>query len=281
MKRKKFWIIFSICILSFATVFLIVGLCTRLKTVDVEIRNRLVQNETVLEEGIIDKVKDSGDFKIGKNILFMSFKENIAKIEKENPYVKVEQVVRHFPNIVRVYISERVPKYRICDKDNPNKWYILDSEFKVLSTASGDLKQATYGSSNFYDKTIEISPSSLTLSSYIGEFVDDESDRTNLNNIFTGVYKRTTDYFMVKSVAIIKDGNDFKFLLVMKNTATENDEGCKIEIIGTANLVDKARKGVSAYCEKREENQDIDLSNKKLTVQEINGVITVTQSDAV
>ncbi len=281
MKRKKFWIVFSIVFLSVAFVFAAIGVATRLKTVDVELRSRVTQSETMLEPGIIDKVKESGDFKIGKNILFMNFKENIAKIEKENPYVKVEQVIRSFPNIVRVYISERIPKYRIQDKDNASKWYILDEDFKILDAVTGDLKNTTYGSSNYYDKTVKISPDSLTISSYIGEFVSDEVDRVNLNSIFTGVFARTTNYFMVKSVAIVKSNNDFSYKLIMKNTAAENDEGCLIILLGSSKLSEKARKGVAAYCEKIEENKDVDLTNKKIIVEEINGKITVTSSDIV
>lgn len=281
MKRKKFWIVFSIVFLSIAFVFAAIGVATRLKTVDVELRSRVTQSETMLEPGIIDKVKESGDFKIGKNILFMNFKENIAKIEKENPYVKVEQVIRSFPNIVRVYISERIPKYRLQDKDNTSKWYILDEDFKILDAVTGDLKNTTYGSSNYYDKTVEISPDSLTISSYIGEFVNDEVDRVNLNSIFTGIFARTTNYFMVKSVAIVKNNNDFSYKLIMKNTAAENDEGCLIILLGSSKLSEKARMGVAAYCEKIEENKDVDLTNKKIIVEEINGKITVTSSDIV
>lgn len=281
MKRKKFWIVFSVCIVCIFFVIAVIGVGTRLKTVDVEFRNRLSQEETMLESGILDKVKESGDFKIGKNIIFMNFKDNIAKIEKENPYIKVEQVIRHFPNIVRVYVSERIPKYRLRDKDNASKWYILDADFKILDAVSGDLKQAVYAKSNYYDKTVEISPNSITISSYIGEFVSDDVDKDNLNAIFTGVFSRTTDYFRVKSVIITKVNDEFNFRLIMKNTAAENDEGCKIDIIGANRLSEKAKLGVSAYCEEIEKDKDIDLTNKKITVEEVYGDIIVTSSDIV
>ena len=157
MKRKKLWIIFGSVIASVVVLCVIFALVFRLKTVDIEFRTRVAQANTNLGEDVQTKVLESGEFEFGKNILFMNFDENIKKIEKSNPYVKVEQVIRSFPNIVRVYISERIPKYRIKDSSEA-KWYILDTEFKILDKIDeASLKtEKVNGNSNFYDQTMKL-----------------------------------------------------------------------------------------------------------------------------
>lgn len=274
-KRKKFWIGFGIGVVSVVAIIVSFLLITRLKTVNVEFVSRLEKQETMLEEGVLDKVLKSGDFDYGKNLLFMNFDDEIKKIEKENPYVKVHEYKRYFPNEVRITISERVPRFRIQDKDNPNKWYILDSEFKILDVIVGDLKETACGTSNFYDRTIEISPESLTLSSYIGEFVNDENERQNLVNICSGVYAFATDYFVVKSIKIEKT-DEFIFTLTMKNTANENDNGCKIKIYGTDDIIEKARRGVAVYHGKLESSTFEDISLCEITVKKVSGEFVIT-----
>ena len=274
-KRKKFWIGFGITIASILLVIAFIGILTRLKTVNIEFVSRLDKQETMLEEGILDKVIDSGDFDYGKNFLFMNFDDEIKKIEKENPYVKVHDVITSFPNNVRVIISERVPRFRIQDKENSSKWYILDSEFKILDVVFDDLKDTVCGTSNFYDRTIEISPDSLTLTSYIGEFVNDENERKKLVDICSGVYAFATDYFIVKSIKIEKS-DDFIFTLTMKNTAAENDNGCKIKIYGTDDLVEKTRRGVATYHGKLESSIYEDISLCEIYVKKVNGEYQVT-----
>jgi len=127
-KRKKFWIIFSISIVAIFTICLIFGMITNLKDVSVEFRQRIV-GDTRLEENILKKVREDGEFEYGKGLLFVDTDSSIAKIEKKNPFVKVEQVIRKFPNIINVYISERVPcTYAL----NGNYYLVLDKDFKVL-----------------------------------------------------------------------------------------------------------------------------------------------------
>ena len=141
--RKKFWLIFSSVV---ASIVLIITVClslTRLKNVTVEFRAREGQETTMLGDGILDKVKETAEFSYGKNLLFMNFDKNIENIEKSNPYIKVHQIVRHFPGTVRVYVTERIPKYRVQDKSDSTKWYILDEDFKVVDFVSGEEILAT------------------------------------------------------------------------------------------------------------------------------------------
>lgn len=251
MKRKKFWIIFGSCCLSVVLLCTIFALVFRLKTVDIEIRSREEMTKTNLGEGIKESVLDSGEFDFGKNIVFMNFEDNIAKIEKSNPYVKVEQVVRHFPNIVRVYISERVPRYRVKDASSEN-WYILDIEFKVLdkvSTAELESK-VVCGNSCYFDRTIEITKETLTLSSaIIGEFVEDDIS-VYLTDITTGVYGKTKDITAVRKISY--SGVDQRFIITMRNAGNNEQLGCNIVISGTSKLYEKVLKGTVVFLDGQE-----------------------------
>ena len=268
--RKKFWIIFSCVCATIVALCSVFALMTRLKTVTVEFRTRLKKDETVLESGILDRVLESGDFNYGKSILFMNYEENIANIEKSNPYVKVEQVVRHFPNTARIYISERIPMYRMQDIENTNKWYILDKDFKVVDIVTGDLKEINYGKYSYYEKTIEITPDSITISSYIGAFINDAVDKNFMNTIASGVKSRVGSISIVKSVKI-ESANNYTFTLTMKNSGINDDNGCEIVIVGKKNLEKKVLAGVSCFCQSTENMETFDLSGKIITIQEVNG----------
>ena len=82
--RKKFWIIFTSVISSLVLVCVACGLMTRLKTVNVEIRRRADAQYTMLQDGVLDRVKETGDFDYGKSVLFLNFEESISNIEKKN-----------------------------------------------------------------------------------------------------------------------------------------------------------------------------------------------------
>lgn len=278
--RKKFWIIFTCVCASIIAVCSVFAVATRLKTVTVEFRTRLSQDETVLESGILDRVLASGDFDYGKSLLFMNFEDNIANIEKSNPYVKVEQVIRHFPNVARVYISERIPMYRIQDVENENKWYILDEDFKVVDIVTGDVKTAKYSNSTYYDKTMEITPDSITIISYIGEFVNDEVDKNFLNTISSGVKARMSVIDKVKSVKIEKDNTGvYTFTLTMTNSGINNDNGCEIVIVGKDKLETKVIAGISCFCEVTENNATFDSSGKVITIEDVNGTLRGVMRD--
>ena len=246
-KRKKFWIVFTCVFLSLIVLCSVFALVFRLKTVDVEFR--AVAENTNLQEGTIDKVRETGEFDFGKNILFMDFEDNIQKIEKSNPYIKVEQIVRHFPNIVRVYISERIPKYRVKENsESVSKWYILDNDFKILDKVTEEELESkkVCGNSNYFDQTIEITKQTMTLESeaVIGEFVADET-REYLARITSGIYGKTKDFTVIRSIDYSKVNETFT--LTMRNEALAEQKGCVIKITGTNNLYDKALAGAVCF----------------------------------
>ena len=178
-------------------------------------------------------------------------------------------MIRHFPNVARVYISERIPKFRIRDEENEDKWYILDADFKVVDVVTGDVKAQNYGESSYYEKTIEITPDSITISSYIGAFLKDDVDKNFMNTIASGVKSRVGSTSIVKSVKI-ESANNYTFTLTMKNSGINDDNGCEIVIVGKKNLEKKVLAGISCFCETTENMETFDLSGKVITIQEVN-----------
>ena len=265
--RKKLWITLAAVLTSVVLVCLMFGLLFRLKKVNVEFRNRASKEFTQLEEGVLENVKNSAEFGFGKNLLFMNFEENIAKIEKEHPFVKVEQVVRHFPNEVSVFISERTPRFRVKDKNSTN-WFILDDDFKVLTklTSAEVIEDGKYGNLSYEDITVEISSSSLVIEAFIGDFVTAKYD-SNIKQIGSGIlaaynYK---DIGKAKSISIKTEGT-LEFEIVMKTSSTDTGDGCKIIVSGTDDLKLKTYSGLKLFISTLQENPTADLSNSTIII---------------
>ena len=269
--RKKFWVVFTSVIASIVLVGLVFGFVTRVKTVTVEFRARASTEYTMLEDGVLDKVAKAGEFDTKKSLLFMNFEENIEKIEKSNPYIKVEQIVRHFPNIVKVYVSERIPRYRVVDKDDSSKWYILDVDFKVIDVVIGGeaaVKEQNYGrGSSFYDMTVKIEAEDFAVSSHIGSFVTNDALKQQLNSISSGIIVSLGDIKLAKSIEYANG----KFMITMKNSGINNDDGCQIELEGLEDLAMKAKAGALAYANATDSTTPVDLSGKIITISKESG----------
>ena len=261
MKRKKLWIILASVLAGILLVIVGGYFMTKLSSVSVEFRTRLGEG-TRLEEGILDKVKESGDFDYSCSVLFLSTQENIDNIEKKNPYVKVEQVIRKFPNKLCVYISERVPKYRAVDEELPNKWYILDEDFKVLERVTTEEVDA-----KFIENTVEIEYMQMKASE--GDFLETNSEFSKLNNIMTGVYGKTKDYFAITAINYLKETDTY--ILTTKSSSFEYEDICEIQIVGSSNLTDKAFKATSVFVDKDFEGIDIDLTKKIIIISDDDG----------
>ena len=254
-RRKKILIILSIVGLSLIALCMVFALTFRLKTVNVEFRSRAAN--TNLPAEIQNRVFETGEFDIGKNIIFMNFDDNIEKIEKSNPFVKVEQIIRRFPNKVTIYISERIPKYRVKEDSNQtNNWYILDEDFKILDKVSTEelTSKKVSGNLTYFKQTIEIEKETLTFkSAIIGEFVTEAEEIKNfMSKISAGVYAKTKDSTVIRSVNYSKV-ND-KFEIVMRNQGLDNEEGCMIIISGEEDLYEKMLAGVVVHLSNNESN---------------------------
>ncbi len=224
----------------------------------------------------MDKVKEDGDFDYGSNILFLNTDKYIENIESENPYVKVEQIIRYFPNTLRVYISERVPKYRIVDTDNSSKWYILDEDFKILDKVTTDelsdpdVYPASDETLNYYDLTVEVEGVSIK-DGTIGEFVSMNDYGEYITNIFSGIYGVAEDYTIAKTVSIESVNDVLCVTITMRNSnASGDDTGGKICVFGTDDLVTKVFTGIDCYDNyviNHQTSSDLDITKIKVTVE--------------
>lgn len=237
-KRKKFWLIFSVSVLSVLAICFVFGMITNLKNVGVEFRQRLASGSR-LEENILEKVKNDGEFEYGKGLLFVDIAESIDKIEKKNPFVKVEQVVRDFPNNVKVYISERVPCSYIC---SGNYYYVLDKDFKVLDKFVADSEGILYLEENYLETVYEIDYT-LTFSPQEGDFVTDNGKMKLYKNVYAGIVGALESVSAVKSVEFEND----KVNIVMKKDNISFDDGVLIELDGEDDLVLKTYAAIEFF----------------------------------
>lgn len=259
-KRKNLWIsIVCICaILLVATI--LTHFVFRLKTVDVEFQSRLSESETNLEEGIQDKVK--GYYESKENIILMNFDETTKIVEKENPYLKVNSIIKVFPNTIRVYISERIPKFKVKNSNNNSEWLILDEDFKIVTKIT-ESNETNVDLANY----IEISNENLNISLEIGEFVMSNYDCKNfVNQIAVGVYGVSEDYSIVKTVSYEEKDGDFEFYIYMKNVANEDETGCTIIIKGADDLTNKAFAGIKTFEESLSDGSLVNDSSSTITI---------------
>ena len=286
MKKKKTLIVLGIVCASIILLGIVFAVVFRLRTVDVEFRSRAIQSETNLGENVQEKVLDDGGFGFGKNILFMNLNNNVKNIEKQNPYVKVEQVIRYFPGTVRVYISERLPRYRVRDTSVTDRWYILDKDFKVLDIVkTEEIKIKTIcKTSTYYNKTIEINPSSFTVSANKGDFINETIFKGYFNQISEGIIGYAKHISVAKRISIIGNDNaknnvgDFQFEIVMKNSnSTENDDGGKIYVLGSSDLTIRVNHGVHCYTSEIKNETTLDPTTAKVTVDEDANVFVESQ----
>jgi len=212
-----------VTILAILSISLIFGMVTNLKNVTVEFRQR-VNVQSRLEENILDKVKEDGNFEYNKGLLFVNADKSIQQIEKNNPFVKVEQVIRKFPNTLSVYISERVP---CCYAENNDYYFVFDKEFKVLDKFESNEQGKEYLIDNYLGQIYEIDYA-VSNSIEKGDFVSQNEKITIYKEINNGIVGALKSVSAVKSVELLSD----KIVLVLKKDNINFEDGVTIETIG-------------------------------------------------
>lgn len=257
-KRKKFWIIFSVTILAILSFSLIFGMITNLKNVNVEFRQRVV-NGSRLEDNILEKIKEDGQFEYNKGLLFIDAKKSMARIEKDNPFVKVEQVIREFPNSLNVYISERVP----CNYAKSGEYYVvLDKEFKVLDKVRADAQGEEYLNQNYLSNIYEIDYDLEQFNLQAGDFVSDNGNMQIYKKIYSGIIGALESVSSVKSIKI-KDGS---VEIVMKKDNITYDDGVMVRLKGIDDLTLKTFTAIEFF-----ETIDKTKSAQVIEVEKIDG----------
>jgi|GEM_PF-3494186 len=96
-------------------------------------KNNLIEDYSTLDyfgDEDVQDIIDSGDFGFGKNIFFLQRQDNIDRIEKEHPYIKVIGISATFPDGFKIKAVERKPMYSVYL--STGKYAICDKELKVL-----------------------------------------------------------------------------------------------------------------------------------------------------
>lgn len=257
-KRILLWVL-VLCV-SFCIIFLSVftHFAFKLKVVDVEFQSRLSQEQTRLEPNIQEKIKSY--FEIGENIILMSFDDKIANIEKDIPFVKVNQIIKNFPNILRVYISERIPKFAVKASDK-NTYFVLDEDFKILKEISEDDEEL--------NTLIRLDSNNIAVSEEVGMFVQNQIPvKRVLTKALEGIYGVAESYTVAYSIFVeeIDDGSDLKMTITMRNDANEDGKGCEIIVTGEDELETKVFVGISTYYHEISSEDFINNPSTKITV---------------
>lgn len=134
MKNKKLWVSLIAVVFSFVVICLSITAFT-IKQVKISF---------VMSSNSFDAKEVTASTQVfnGKNLLFFNTSEIKEKLE-ENPYIKVVNVEKVFPNVINVEVEERREIYFI---DFGGKTYITDKDGFVLSEKNED---RIYGSHEY------------------------------------------------------------------------------------------------------------------------------------
>lgn len=203
MERKKRLIILGIILTCVLLIVVLSSALFSFKAVSVECRtNMFVINETDHQ-----KIIESGEFKYGKNILFLNFDKNIENIELKNPYVKVVNIERKFPNYAIINIKERMPAMKLSANGGT---YILDEELKVLNFVKTTSEyNAILNEDKLPNLIIEADANlDYTKDKKAGEFLENEELKRIVSAFYNGVVTKVEidgEYLAKSCITAIKD----------------------------------------------------------------------------
>lgn len=267
-KRILLWVLVSCISVAIVLLSVIAHFVFKLRTVDVEFRSRLLPEQTQLEPNVREKIKSYFDY--GENIVLMNFDETVAEIEKDIPYVKINQIIKSFPNIVRVYISERIPKFIV--KNEAENFYVLDGDFKILKEISPDDPETKL--------LTLIEADGFEVHEEVGEFVQQQIFvKKILTDVLGGVYRATESYSVAHSISVKADENGITSIVVtMRNNASDDGRGCMVEVSGEDRLQEKIYYGVSAYLQEVSAEDFVNDPSTVITVYYEDGTFKAVKS---
>lgn len=195
--RKKHIIIWSIVAGIILSLCIVCTMVFTLSKIDFQLtallsipeRSRLFTSSQTRQQ-VENSMLESAQFEKGGNILFMNFKDQINNIEKNNPFVKVDKIVRKFPNKVVVYYSEREASALIPIASVDNAYFVVDTDLKILDrvTKDGD-KYLNNNQDQYVLPVLNYFDYSVNMQSYDkGDFIEDDSLREHLNTFVSGAF---------------------------------------------------------------------------------------------
>ena len=230
MKKRRIIIICSIV----AVLIILIGTVSalfNLREISVEILKNPEIIESTYGDNVFDGIEESGEFNYGSNTLFTSYESNKDKIEKAYPFVKVEKMVRRFPNKMTIYISGRLPEVIVSDSDNSSKWYVLDYEMKVLDVLESSSEIGT----ELYRTLPIVSGAGMTGLDQ-GDIAMGQNSASVLVGVLDGIYGEHQAPSSVMSDITI-DFSTQMVSIVLRDR--DYDTGAKITTYGFSNLKEK------------------------------------------
>ncbi|MBQ8468904.1 MAG: hypothetical protein IJ542_04060 [Clostridia bacterium] len=185
--KKKNIVGISIALGVLVALVLVVTMVFTLHTIDFQLtttylsssRSRLFNHGTISTATLESQMKNDANFNKGGNLLFMSFGKNIENIEKKNPYVKIEKIVRNFPNRITVYYSEREPVALIKEQGSTNGYFVVDNELKILDYVLEDQTEYDLPIINNYDDAYKVQT---------GDFLSDSELKSKVQTFVSAAY---------------------------------------------------------------------------------------------
>lgn len=229
MKKKR---VIALSIVLGIIVVAIIFCCTvfRLNRIDIEFISQTEASFDVTKQQILD----AGNFKMGSNLLFTKYDENIANIEKQCANLKVVKIVKKFPNKMSVYVREREGQLRI--KDNEGYYYIFDEEMKVINITATYDDYKDYCECDF--EGFEL-PNDLQL----GDFLTSGEVKDKMLGLVNSIYSAGRTPMSIMSNILFEYDAAVRDYVYTFNFKT----GAKVRITGEQNVSERAFNGMVSY----------------------------------
>lgn len=184
-----FGVIFALCIVS--TVVFTLGKVEFQMTAQIKDINRSrLYTQANTQESVIDTLNTAAEFEIGGNLLIMNFDNQINNMERACPYVKIDRIVRSFPNKITVYYSEREAVALLPVSGVADSYYVVDDGLKVLDYAVYNALDGKYLSQEGYGEyvlpVVDFNEQSFTAE--IGDIINNPELNDKLSTFVAGAF---------------------------------------------------------------------------------------------
>jgi len=184
-----FGVILALCIVS--TVVFTLGKVEFQMTAQIKdiSRSRLFTQANT-KETVENSLNTEAEFEIGGNLLIMTFENPISNMEKAYPFVKIDRIVRSFPNKITVYYSEREAVALLPINGVEDSYYVVDTDLKVLDYVVYNSSEDKFLSQGGYGEYVLpiIDFNEQTFSAEIGDTIDNAELKDKLSTFVSGAF---------------------------------------------------------------------------------------------
>lgn len=228
-KHKRLTLILSISAGVIITLVVLMFTLFGLNNVSLQFQNN---TELFSENSVQSKIINDGEFKKNSCVLFINKDKYIAKIEKENPYLKIINIETVFPNNLIIHCAEREEVFAI--EVSERKYFICDEDFKVLKVLDYSSTEDSDNYESTQNNAIVLKGVSVAnLDATTGDFLEVTSGQAHSYNFITSMYMNNREIGEIKAfvekLTISYDAiGNAKFHILLHS-------GYKIEILDICN----------------------------------------------